>query len=312
MENTQTAKVTNKPTAKVAATSTVKNCRVTFGSLVGFDAKLLSAARASVSELRMVVRNEDGTITPASQIYTANGKYYNFQDVGRAMELSDGSFLWIEKAEIESCKAPSSNEINITEFFPISQVDPILFDASYFIAPDPGKVKKNVAPNPNNQSSIAYATLIQVMKEVGLAAKAKVEFKGKEHNAIIRVYNDNGQDVLMLHTIFCSNNVRTVDILRPTVELNPQLVAMCKDLIASQTVTFDPESIVSESEIRFEAMVENKRAMLAGQATPEAGAPHASSTANAADDLMAKMAASLHQAKLNKEAKTAATETVKA
>jgi len=253
-------------------------------------------------------------MTPASQLYTANGKYYNFQDVGRAMELGDGSFLWIEKSDLESCKAPSSNEINITEFFPISQVDPVLFDSSYFIAPDPGKVKKGAAPNPNNQSSIAYATLVQVMKEVGLAAKAKVEFKGKEHNVIIRVFNDGQSgDVLMLHTIFNSVNVRTVDILRPTIEINPMLVEMAKELIASQTVTFDPAAIVSESDMRFEAMIEGKKAQLAGMATPEAGTvTPGGSAGTAADDLIAKMTASLLQSKANKKATVEATEKVTA
>ena len=126
MTNTQTAKV---------ATHTVKTCKITLG-LLSIDAKLLSAAREEGTGLKMVVKTEDGKIVPASQIYTANGKYYNFQDVGRAIEQGDGSFLWIEKAEIDACKASDDKEVEITEFFPMSEVDPIFFDSGYFIAPD--------------------------------------------------------------------------------------------------------------------------------------------------------------------------------
>jgi DNA end-binding protein Ku len=292
MENTQTAKV------KVASHS-VKNCRVTFGALVGFDAKIMSAAREEGTGLKMVVKTETGAIVSASQIYIANGKTYSFQDVGRALEQGDGTFLWIEKAELEACKAPSNPEIAISEFFPLAQVDPIMFDKGYFIAPDPGKVKKGASINPNAQSCIAYASLLDVMKEVGLAAKAKVEFKGKEHNVILRVYNDGTQDLLMLHTIFTSADVRTCEIVRPTIALNDALKGMCKELIASMTTTFDKDAVTSDSDAKFNALVERKRAEIAGTATPNS-TPTESSTASVGDDLMAKMAASILQAKMKK------------
>jgi non-homologous end joining protein Ku len=79
-------------------------------------------------------------------------------------------------------------------------------------------------------------------------------------------------------------------VIRPTVPVNDALKTMCKNLIAAVTVDFDRFSITSESDARFNEMIERKRAEVAGTATPK-GAPSTSSTANAADDLMAKKAA---------------------
>ena len=113
--------------------------------------------------------------------------------------------------------------------------------------------------NPNSQTSLAYATLLDVMKEVGLVAQATVEFKGKEHNVIIRVYNDGTQDVLMLHTIYTSADVRTVNIVRPTVPVSPQLKTLCTELIASMTASFDSSEIVSASDAKFNGLIERKQ-----------------------------------------------------
>lgn len=302
--------MTNTKTAKVA-THSVKNCRVTFGALLGFDAKIMSAAREEGTGLKMVVKTDDGKIVPASQIYTANGKYYNFQDVGRGIEQGDGTFLWIEKAEIDACKAPSNPEIAITKFFPMSEVDPIFFDSGYFISPDPGKLKKGQMANPNSQTSVAYATLLDVMKEVGLVAQATVEFKGKEHNVIIRVYNDGAQDVLMLHTIYTSADVRTVNIVRPTVPVSGQLKTLCAELIAGMTTSFNSDEIVSASDAKFNALIERKQAEIAGSATPAAGVvtPMGST---AEDDLVAKLTASLNMTKKVAPVTSVAEETVKA
>lgn len=295
--------MTNTKTAKVA-THTVKKAKITFG-LVTIESKLMSAAREEGSGLKMVVKTEDGSILQASQMYTAGGKTYSYQDVGRAIEVGDGKFLWIDKAEIDACKAKSTEEIKITNFVPLSQVDPVFFDSSYFIAPDPGKHK-----DVNAQSIRMYGLLLDVMKEVGLVALAKVEFKGKEHNAVIRVYTDGTQDFLMLHTIYTSSDIRTANIMRPTVAADAPLKAAALDLVKQMTTSFDPTSVVSESDAIFEALVAGKKQEAAG-GSPFNGVPTPSSTASTVDPLMAALTASLHKVGVNTAPAEAPTATPK-
>ena len=311
MNTTQTATVNE--TAKVnvtqtVASHTVKSCKITLvGTLVSFDAKLQSAAREEVNGLKMVVKTEDGKIVPVNQIYTAEGKYYNYPDVGRALDNGDGTFLWIEKAEIEACKSSDNDkEIKITKFVPMAEVDAVFFDNRYFVAADPN-VKKGKPVDPNCTASLYYATLMQTMKEVGLVALAKVDFKGKEHNCIIRVYNDNGKDVLMLHTVYTSNDVRTSNVLRPTAPVSDALLSACKAVVATMTESFDRHSLTSTSDAKFNALVDGKRAAQAGQATPTAGTP----TASTADDaLLAALTGSLKLATAKKETPAVVEETV--
>jgi DNA end-binding protein Ku len=289
MENTtQTAKVNETKAVKVA-THTVKKVLISFGAFAQFNGKLLSAAREEGTGLKMVVKNDEGKVVQASQMYTAGGKQYSFQEVGRALEVGEGDFLWIEKEELDACKAPSSPEVKITKFVPLSQVDPVFFDSSYYIAPDPGKDK-----NLNNAAIVAYALLLETLKVAQYVGVAKMEIKGKEHNVIIRVGPDN---TLMLHTIFCSSDIRTVNILRPTVAITDQMVEMGLKLIDSMCVDFDPTSVESESDAKFEEMIARKKAEAKGDVSGTAhSAATTSSTANAADALLAALTASLHQA----------------
>ena len=285
MENTQTAKVTETKAVKVA-THTVKKVLISFGAFAQFNGKLLSAAREEGTGLKMVVKNDEGKVVQASQMYTAAGKQYSFQDVGRALEVGDGDFLWLEKSEIDECKAPSSPEVKITSFVPLVDVDPVFFDSSYYIAPDPGKDK-----NVNAAAVVAYALLLETLKKAKKVGLAKMEIKGKEHNVIIRVGPDN---TLMLHTIFCSSDIRTANILRPSIEITEPMLAMGVQLIDSLSVPFDPTNITSESDAKFEAMIARKKAEANGDAP--AATPTQSSTANAADALLAALTASLHSA----------------
>ena len=116
----------------------------------------------------------------------------------------------------------------------------------------------------------------------------------------------------MLHTIYTSADVRTVNILRPAA-INEQLKAACTELVANYTTKFDRNAITSDSDAKFNAMIERKQKEVAGTATPTADGTPSTSTGD--DDLIAKMTASLLLTKKKAAApavETVAEETVKA
>jgi len=88
----------------------------------------------------------------------------------------------------------ASEAIEISEFVPLSKVDPIYFERSYYLGPDKGGEK-------------AYRLLTDTMTQVGKVALAKFVMRGKENLVIVRA----AQKGLMMHTMYFANEVRSFD-----------------------------------------------------------------------------------------------------
>ena len=81
--------------------------------------------------------------------------------------------------------------MEILEFVKLDEIDPLYFDASYYVAPEAGGVK-------------GYRLLLEAMQKSGYAGIAKVTMHNREYIVIIRA-RETG---LTLHTMFYSNEIR--------------------------------------------------------------------------------------------------------
>src|SRR4029079_9332128 len=87
----------------------------------------------------------------------------------------------------KSLEGEASKMIDIAEFVPLTQVDPIYFEKTYYLGPDKGGEK-------------AYRLLTDAMLASGRVALAKFVMRGKENLVLIRA----AQKGLMLHTQDCA------------------------------------------------------------------------------------------------------------
>src|ERR1700758_5081817 len=88
----------------------------------------------------------------------------------------------------------ASKAIEIAEFVPLSEVDPIYFEKTYYMGPDKGGEK-------------AYRLLADAMTQAGKVALAKFALRGKENLVLVRA----AQKGLMLHTMYFSDEVRNFE-----------------------------------------------------------------------------------------------------
>ena len=264
------------------STRSIANVTVSFGALANFEAKIYAAAREEGSGLNLVAI-VDGKVVKPTQQYAVNGKVISWDNLERGIEVGDDSFIVISKSDIEATKAKTNKTVAITKFVPL--FDPLFFDKSYVLTPNPDKKDKN----PNAPSIVSYALLLKVMEVNGLVGQAKLEMRGKEHNVIVRASAGR----LMLHTLFNASEIRTVEVKRPTFAITDELVAAGTTLVNTLLGTFEPKALVSESDEALNKLISRKIAESKGQAVPADSTTEAP-VANESDALLAALTASLH------------------
>jgi DNA end-binding protein Ku len=263
----------------------VFNGTLGFG-LIDFSIKTYSAARSEGTGFNQVHQHANGDVTKINEQKFCSGcnSVVAHADLKKGYEVSKGSFVVIEENELKALAPAKSEAIKITSFVPTPDVDPVFFDKSYFL------VAEDKGDNPKK-----YELLFQIMKDTNKAGMAKFTMRGKEHNAIVRVYGKG----LMMHTIFTSEEVRELMEFNATreVKVNEQEVALGRMLLDQMTQEFDRTAVVSEYDTKVQALIESKTAV--GTSTNGA-APTVPVVPKDDSALMAALSASLFAMKSKK------------
>jgi DNA end-binding protein Ku len=180
-----------------------------------------------------------------------------------------------EKIPLESVKA-----IEIIDFVDLSEIDPIYFVKSYYLAPTELGLKP-------------YHLLFKAMQETGKIAIARVVLRSKETLACLRLY----EKALLMETIYYPNEIRSPEILpelHTEVNVNKNELKVAKDLIMNLSTEFKPEKYTSNYR---EALMKFIEAKIAGE---EITIPQQPENATVVD-LMEALKASLAQVEGAKE-----------
>ena len=203
------------------------------------------------------------------------GKEVARRDTVKGYEVEKGRYLIISAEDLDSVKVESSSTMTVEKFVPGGSIDPIYYDASYYLAPD-GKGAEDV-----------YAVLREAVQKTGMVALTRVVISQRERTVALRPM-DGG---LVAHTL---NEQRDINDARPLFEatrhvaIDPEMVQLAEQLIARQTAVYDPADLEDRYETRMRAMLDAK---LKGEGVVTEGAP-AVADSNVVD-LMAALRASL-------------------
>jgi DNA end-binding protein Ku len=169
---------------------------------------------------------------------------------------------------------PTTKNIEVVQFCPIEQLDPILLNKSYYVEPEAAGAR-------------AYSLLREALEQSGKIAIAQVALRQRESLAVLRAKDG----VLVLETLLWPDEVRepAFAFLDDDIEVRPQELRMASSLIESMTVDFDPDEFHDSYR---EALQELVAAKTEGREVvqPEAEAPP-SDTTSLADALRASLAA---------------------
>jgi DNA end-binding protein Ku len=188
--------------------------------------------------------------------------------------------LVLDDSDFADLPVRTAKEIEVVEFVPTDQVDPILFERTYYLEPEGSALKP-------------YALLREALTATDRTAIVLVTLRQKTHLAALRVAGD----VITLQTMLWPDEVRAprIDALGSEVELKPQELAMAASLVESMASDFDPGEYTDEYRAAVLAMIEDKLAGGDG-VLPAAESDEGSSEVL---DLMAALEASVARAREN-------------
>ncbi len=239
---------------------------ISFG-LVMIPVRLYAATEQKDIAFRQVHRADGGRIR-FRRFCSVCGEEVPYEDVVKGYELSTGEMVILDDEDLADLPLPTTKSIEVLHFAPAEQLDPILFNRSYFVEPEAAGAR-------------AYVLLRDALEQSGRIAIAQVALRQRESLATLR----NRDGVLVLETLLWPDEVREASFpfLEQDIDVRPQELTMASSLIDSMTSDFDPDA---HHDGYREALIEVVEAKVAGHeltqpATVEIAAGPSTSLADA-------------------------------
>ena len=151
--------------------STVWKGHLTFG-LVSFPVRLYSAARSESISFNQLHKADNSRVKQVLYCQ-AEDKPIPRSEIVKGYEYEKDRYVVIEDEEVKKVAPQTAKVMEILEFVPTDQVDPIYLETSYYMAPDEAGEKP-------------YALLFDALKRSARVGIAKVAMHNREHIVILR------------------------------------------------------------------------------------------------------------------------------
>jgi DNA end-binding protein Ku len=165
---------------------------LSFG-LVSIPVKMFTAASSQGVSFNQLHAKCGGRIKQ-QQICPACNEVLDRASLVKGYEFSKDQYVRFTEDELKSLEGEASKSIDIAQFVPLDQVDPIYFEKTYYLGPDKGGEK-------------AYRLLTDAMVKTSRVALAKFVMRGKESLVLVRPSHEG----LMLHTMYFADEVRNFE-----------------------------------------------------------------------------------------------------
>ncbi|WP_394554164.1 Ku protein [Agromyces sp. MMS24-JH15] len=213
---------------------------VTFG-LVNVPVKLYSATEDHDVSLHQVHASDGGRIR-YQRVCEIDGEVVPYQDIDKAYDDGERTVV-ITDQDLKALPSERSREIEVVEFVPREQIDPIMFDKSYYLEPD-------------SASSKAYVLLREALESTDRVAVVQMALRQKTRLAALRVRGD----VLVVQTLLWADEVRAAAFpsLEADVKISPKELDLSKQLVESLVADFEPEKFVDAYQHELRTLITAK------------------------------------------------------
>jgi DNA end-binding protein Ku len=193
---------------------------------VNIPVKTYSAIREHDVHFHLVA--PDGSRVHNKRVSEKTGRTVEYRQLKKGYETSKGKYVTFDQEELQALAPPSSRTIDIEDFVPLEDIDPIFFERTYHLAPA------------NDAAGHAYALLATVMEERGRVGIGKVVMREKQYLAAIRPYG-NG---LAMSTMFFADEVVDEDdipgIPKRRARVNPRERKLAEQIVDSLESEWEP------------------------------------------------------------------------
>ncbi|MCO1615896.1 MULTISPECIES: Ku protein [Micromonospora] len=248
---------------------------VSFG-LVSIGVKVYSATEEKDIRFHQVHREDGGRIR-YKRTCSVCGEEVTYDDIAKGYDIGGGEMVILTDEDFADLPLSTSHAIDVLEFVPAEQVDPILYNKAYFLEPEGSATKP-------------YVLLRDALSDSERVAIVKVALRQREQLATLRVR----EGVLLLNTMLWPDEIRRPDFgfLDEDLKVRPPELAMASSLIDSMAGEFEPDAFTDDYRAALQEVIDAKvEGREVVQPEEEEAAPAA------AVDLMAALKASVERAR---------------
>jgi DNA end-binding protein Ku len=254
---------------------------ISFG-LVNIPVRMYSAIDEQKLHFHFLHRNDDSPIG-YDKVCKKEGTPVPDEEIGKAFEVSKGEYVYLEDEDFEAARVDGYKTMEISDFVPYEEIDPIYFEKTFYLGPQEGSEK-------------VYSLLVRAMENSELAALGTYVMRDREHLGCLRVRNG----ALTLEKMFFANEIRDIKEIKPKkAAVEKAELEMAHELIDRFTGHFKPEKYKDTYTAALKKVVkakqQGKEVHVAPAVEEEAEAP----------DLMEALRASIGAAKKKKAASRA-------
>jgi DNA end-binding protein Ku len=216
---------------------------VSFG-LVSVPVKLYSATESHDVSFRQVHQSDGGRIR-YQRICSIDGEEVPYSEIAKGYETEDGEMVVLTDDDFANLPTTSSREIAVEKFVPSDQIDPMLFEKSYYLEPENTGVKP-------------YALLRQALLDADRVALVTVALRQRTTVAALRVRPTDNGDVIVLQTMMWPDEIRVPDFNVEAGEIKDSEIKMANMLVETLAGDFHPEEFSDDYADAIEEMVKAK------------------------------------------------------
>jgi len=220
--------------------STIWKGYLTFG-LLSLPVKLYSAARSETVSFNQLHKADHSRVKQVL-FCQAEDKPIQRSEIVKGYEYEKDRYVVVDDEEIKKVAPKTAKTMEVLEFVKSSEVDPVFFESSYYLAPEDAGVKP-------------YALLFEALRKTGCVGVGKIAMHNREHIVILRP----GERGILMHTMYYRDEVRQVEEFHTdTSMVKEKELELAMNLVQSLEASFEPEKYSDTYRQNLLALIEAK------------------------------------------------------
>jgi DNA end-binding protein Ku len=215
---------------------------ISFG-LVSIPVKVYAASNASAAISFNMLHAKDASRLKQQYVCAKDGEIVARDEMVKGYEFSKDHYVTFTPEELKALEEQSTQSIEVVEFVPITKIDPVYFDRTYYLGTDKGGAK-------------AYALLSKVMQATGRVALARYAARGKQYLVMLRP----AQRGIVMQQLLYADEVRSFeDVPVESADVSAKELDLAKLLVEQRAADgFAPETYEDDVRKRVLALIQKK------------------------------------------------------
>jgi DNA end-binding protein Ku len=214
---------------------------ISFG-LVNVPVRLYSAVQEHKLRFHFV-HEKDSSPIGYEKICKKEGKPVPDDEIVKAFEFEKGEYVFMEDEDFKAARVEGYKAIDIVDFVPYEDIDPIYFSHTYYVGPDRGAEK-------------TYSLLVKAMEGSDLAGIAKFVMRDRQNLGALRIRDG----VITLEQLYYADEIRDIDDIKASrTRVSAEELKMAERLIDSFTTDWKPEKYKDTYRDELCAIIRAKR-----------------------------------------------------